>query len=86
MPVAPALRDTYPDTALITALGGGEDYEVVFTGARDLVERLVGEFPGAAVVGEIVAGKPGTVAVMDEAGREMSIMSAGSAAGWEHLR
>ncbi len=42
------------------------------------------EEPGNRV--EIVDGKPGAVAVTDPAGDEMSIMSAGSAAGWEHLR
>ncbi len=86
VPAAPALLDSYPHTALVTALGGGEDYEVLFTGNRGLVERLVGEFRGAAVIGEIVSGEPGAVTVTDSDGDEMGIVSAGSAAGWEHLR
>ncbi len=82
VPVAQALREVFPEDALQLALGGGEDYELLFTGPLPLIERLVGGLPAAAVIGEVTAGEAGRVVVVDESGAEMQL----SEAGWEHLR
>lgn len=82
VPVAPALRETFSEEdSLLCALGGGEDYEVLFTGARDAVERAVAAIDGAALIGEIVEGTAGRVVVRDSQGNELEV----SNTGWEHL-
>ena len=82
VPVEPALHEAFPEEeALMSALGGGEDYEVLFTGARDAVERAVAGIEGATVIGEIVDDTPGRVRVIAADGTDLEITEA----GWEHL-
>jgi len=82
VPVASALHESFADEeSLLCALGGGEDYEVLFTGPRQAVERAVASIDGAAVIGEIVADTPGRVIVLGAEGNELEV----SDAGWEHL-
>jgi thiamine-monophosphate kinase len=82
VPVAHALHESFPEEeSLLCALGGGEDYEVLFTGPREAVERAVASIDGAAVIGEIVAGTPGRVTVLGADGRELEVTET----GWEHL-
>ncbi len=82
VPVASALHESFSDEeSLLCALGGGEDYEVLFTGPRQAVERAVASIDGAAVIGEIVADTPGRVIVLGADGNELEV----SDAGWEHL-
>jgi len=64
IPVAPALRALFPDEAwLELALRGGEDYELLFTLPRDLVEptRQRAEAIGATVtpIGEVIPADEG---------------------------
>lgn len=82
VPVAQSLRDALPDQARDLAIGGGEEYQVIFTGPGYLIDRVLPELPEAAVVGEITADEPGLVRVEDEDGRELTL----AAQGWEHLR
>ncbi len=86
VPVAPAAREVFPDEAPQLALGGGEDYELVFAGPAPAVGRAVAALPRAAVVGELTrtgpGAAPGAVAVVDDAGRPVEVAEA----GWEHLR
>ena len=82
VPIAPALHEAFgEEEALACALGGGEDYEVVFTGSREAVERAVASIEGAAVIGEIVEDMTGRVRVRSADGTELEV----SDAGWEHL-
>ena len=82
VPLAPGLIEAFPDQARGFALTGGEDYELLFTGPPELVERLVGAFSGAAVVGEITSDAPGDVAVVDADGGLVTVADP----GWDHLR
>ena len=82
VPVAAAAREVFPDEAAQLALGGGEDYELVFAGPARAVERAVAALPGAAIVGELTDGKPGAVSVVDAGGAPVDVADA----GWEHLR
>jgi thiamine-monophosphate kinase len=82
VPVAPSLRDALPDQARDLAIGGGEGYQLIFTGPRYLIDQVLRELPEAAVVGEVTADEPGRVHVVDENGREITL----AAQGWEHLR
>jgi thiamine-monophosphate kinase len=55
IPISPSLAKIFPDTALTSALYGGEDFELVLclpaSVALELVEKLGG---GAALIGQIV--------------------------------
>ena len=82
VPVAMALYETFNDEdSLACALGGGEDYEVLFTGSREAVERAVAQIGGAQIIGEIVDDTAGRVRVLGADGVELEV----SDAGWEHL-
>ena len=82
VPVPSALVDAFGrDKALQLALSGGEDYEVVFTGPRQAVERAVSRIELAVVIGEVTADESGRVRVIDAQGGEMTDASP----GWEHL-
>ena len=87
VPVHPMLRRQFPSDCLSLALGGGEDYVLLFTGPSDKVEPLVSQLgEGSAVIGDIVdateANGPGSVVVVDDAGNP--IATAGQ--GWDHFR
>lgn len=83
IPIHPALRSAFPDDAETLALSGGEDYELLFTGPPTLVERLLTLLPpGAAILGEIVQGPPGSVTVLRGSGEEVKLAKG----GWDHLR
>ena len=82
VPVAQALNESFSkEEALLCALGGGEDYEVLFTGSPEAVERAIASINGASVIGEIVAGTPGVVTVLGTNGDELEVTET----GWEHL-
>ena len=81
VPVHPLLRQQFPEDCLGLALGGGEDYVLLFTGPPSTVERVVAQAPGAAVVGYIEEGEPGRVAVVDASGSELAT----SGGGWDHF-
>jgi thiamine-monophosphate kinase len=82
VPLASALHESFTEEeALLCALGGGEDYEVLFTGPPDAIERAVAAIDGAALIGEIVENTPGRVVVLGADGNELDV----SDAGWEHL-
>ena len=54
----------------------------MFTGPPAKVNHVVSGLPdGAAVVGQILDGKPGRVAVVDDQGQEISA----SNRGWDHF-
>ena len=83
IPVHPLLKEAFPADYLELALYGGEDYLLLFTAPADVMDRVIPRLPeGAAVVGELIAGEPGRVAVVDNAGSESRAVSA----GWDHFR
>ena len=82
LPIHPYLKSCFPDECVDLALGGGEDYVLMFTGPPAKVNHVVSGLPdGAAVVGQILDGKPGRVAVVDDQGQEISA----SNRGWDHF-
>jgi thiamine-monophosphate kinase len=82
LPVSDQLRSTFPDEAVKMAVGGGEDYELLFTGPVELVDRVRARFAQPiAVIGEMVEDEEGRVRFLDDAGNEVAFESA----GWDHF-
>ena len=91
VPAHPMLRRQFPGGWLPLALGGGEDYVLLFTGPPAVVAPLIPRLgDGAAVIGTITAETAadadappggGRVTVVDDAGREISL----SGGGWDHF-
>ncbi len=83
IPVHPLVKETYPDTWLEISLGGGEDYQLIFTGPPDVVSRALPQLPeGSAVIGEITRGNPGRVVLVGLKGQESVLQPS----GWDHYR
>ena len=87
VPVHPGLRQMFPGTCLDLALGGGEDYVLLFTGPASVVDSLIpGLGEGSAVIGSIEpageAAQAGKVIFVGESGDQMIL----SGSGWDHLQ
>lgn len=85
VPTSEALREVFPAQALGIALTGGEDYELILVGAREIIEALIDSSDVALTeIGEVVHHPEAPrVAVIDETGREIPT---GSIGGWDHFR
>ena len=82
VPALPALKNTFPDDWLDLALYGGEDYVLLFTAPEDIIDAAMTRLPpGGAVIGEVRAGEPGSVVVLDGQGSPLSR----AGAGWDHF-
>ncbi len=83
IPIHPALRQTFPQDYWGLVLGGGEDYQLLFTAPPGVMERVAAqEAEGVTVIGEISSGKPGGVTVVDSDGRDVPPPRG----GWDHFR
>ena len=81
VPVEPRVKAEFGEKALELALGGGEDYELLFTGRAKVIERVKRKAAcPITVVGEIVAGDKG-VTLVDSQGEPVNLVSR----GWEHF-
>ena len=81
VPIHPAVKEHFGHDALGLALGGGEDYELLFTADEATMERVKLELAcPLTVIGEIVE-RPQRVAVLDDSGNELNI----EGRGWEHF-
>jgi thiamine-monophosphate kinase len=82
LPVAAAVRRAYPQGWLSLALAGGEDFELLCTGAQAAVERATQQMETPlTVVGRIVGPGTGRVTVLDAEGRELHF----ERTGWDHF-
>ena len=86
IPMHPMLRQQFPDDCLDLALGGGEDYVLLFTGAANVVGPLLDRLgEGSAIIGKIIAAagpsELGRVVLLDDSGEEMPPPGR----GWDHF-
>ena len=82
VPTLSALKTAFPDDWLDLALYGGEDYVLLFTAPPDIMDSVMTRLPpGGGVIGEVKAGEPGSVVVLD--GQGSPRLRAG--AGWDHF-
>jgi len=81
IPVHPLVRNSFRGDAIQLALSGGEDYEILFTACREVIDRVAGAVAcPVTVIGEAIA-EPEMVKVIDEHWNEVSVEKA----GWEHF-
>lgn len=81
VPVDSILRSAFPDDWLGLALGGGEDYELVFTAPADIMETAIRDIDAPiTVVGEIQSG-PSQVTLLDESDNPINV----DTGGWDHF-
>ena len=82
VPVEPMVKAEFGEKSLQLALSGGEDYELLFTGRAEVIDRVkrAASCP-VTVIGEIMAGKEGGVTLVDSQGNPTNL----GKAGWEHF-
>jgi thiamine-monophosphate kinase len=82
IPVHETVSQSFREDALDLALGGGEDYELLFTGNAGVIEKIKNELQcPVTVIGEINAGQPGKISLVNAAGSPVKI----GRAGWTHF-
>lgn len=81
VPIDGFLLEAYPKEAMGLALGGGEDYELLFTAPRNLMDQVVFELDvPVSIIGEIVDNSS-NVKVQDNEGRVLDVKKV----GWDHF-
>jgi thiamine-monophosphate kinase len=69
VPVSPVAKKQFGEKALEFALGGGEDYELLFTAPDRVIQRVKKSLDcPVTVIGEIISGKPGKVVLVNDLG------------------
>ena len=82
IPIDDRLKAAYPATCISLALGGGEDYELLFAANTDVIRRAQESIETAiTVIGEIVEAGQG-VTVLDHHGEAIKVATG----GWDHFR
>lgn len=78
VPVSPVVKKQFAEQALEFALGGGEDYELLFTAPERIIRRVKKALDcPVTVVGEITSGKPGKVILVDDSGATVRLKKRG---------
>jgi thiamine-monophosphate kinase len=82
VPIHDAVKANFGEKAMELALGGGEDYELLFTGSPEAIKKVKKEanYP-VTVIGEITAGKPGEINLVNASGKPVKIKKT----GWTHF-
>lgn len=82
VPVHAGMRSKFGERATELALTGGEDYELLFTGGGEVIDKVKEKAAcPIAVIGEITEGEAGKVRAIDADGKEIKIKRG----GWEHF-
>jgi thiamine-monophosphate kinase len=82
IPIAPEVAAAFDKKALLMALSGGEDYELLFTGSPEAIKNVMEKAAcPVTVIGEIIPGKDSKVTVVDETGKPLKL----GQKGWEHF-
>jgi thiamine-monophosphate kinase len=82
VPIHAAVRDNFGERALELALSGGEDYELLFTGRAEAIDRVKAQMSCPVTsIGKIMAGQPGEISLFDAKGNPVNITKT----GWTHF-
>ena len=80
IPLAPGLKEFFGEEALDLALGGGEDYELIFTAPSETMSKVLKEASfKVTVVGDILPGQG--ISFLGSEGKMINVRMA----GWEHF-
>ncbi|HEX76318.1 MAG TPA: thiamine-phosphate kinase [Dehalococcoidia bacterium] len=83
VPIHPVVQANFKADCRQLALAGGEDYELLFTATSQVIARVKQAISRpVTVIGEITAGMPGQVTVMDAVGESIPWQQG----GWEHFK
>jgi len=78
LPVNKTLKKVFPNSWMELALGGGEDYELLFTAPENIIEKVSSKID-ISIIGKIVSNKGTTI--VDENGEPFYLHSK----GWDHF-
>jgi thiamine-monophosphate kinase len=83
VPISVELNTAFGDQALSMAFSGGEDYQLLFTASPSVIQNVqkICSYP-VTVIGEIKAGTPGRIIIVEHSGKRTSPPSA----GWDHFK
>jgi thiamine-monophosphate kinase len=82
VPINNAVKANFREDALQMALGGGEDYELLFTGSVESINKVKKEARcPVTVIGEITRGEAGKISLFDANGKTLKI----DHMGWRHF-
>ena len=83
LPIHALLKSAFEKEALRLTLSGGEDYELLLTARREVIEKLKNVMSTPiTVIGEILSDDPGKVTLLDEQGKEVKLVQG----GWDHFK
>jgi len=82
VPIQPIVKTNFSDKSLGMALSGGEDYELLFTGRAEVIDKVkrAASCP-VTVIGEIVADEASKITLVDREGNPFNL----GKPGWEHF-
>jgi thiamine-monophosphate kinase len=82
VPVNDMVKASFGEKAAEMALGGGEDYELLFTGSAEAISKVKNEMEcPVTVIGEITKGEPGKINLCDADGNPVKT----GRTGWAHF-
>ena len=82
IPIDTRLKATFPSSWLELALGGGEDYELLFTASAEAIESVEqAMLTRMTVIGQVVGAEQGII-VLNEEGEPLQV----GLGGWDHFR
>jgi len=82
LPVHPLVRSAFGEASLRLALAGGEDYELIFVGEEEKIQRVRQQMSTpVSIVGRILPGEAGKVKVLHQGSSLGELES-----GWEHFK
>jgi thiamine-monophosphate kinase len=82
LPIHDVVKVNFPQKALSLSLGGGEDYELLFTASESVIKDIKNELGcPVTVIGEITGDEPGKISLVDAGGRPVKI----GRTGWTHF-
>lgn len=83
LPIHPLVKAAFESDYLNFALSGGEDYELIFSAPRSVIEAIKKETKcPISIIGEIQNGESGQVDIIDETGNPFK---QSNNEGWDHL-
>ncbi|MFC1924164.1 thiamine-phosphate kinase [Chloroflexota bacterium] len=80
IPVNPKVRSAFPEDYLDFALAGGEDFELLFTASRKVIEDIrTAVYLPVSIIGEVTRGEG--ITLLDKENKSYPVVKK----GWEHF-